>query len=144
MNAIPDNIRIFLQQHHVASLAASAHGEIWSASCFYAADLACGRLIILTSRDTRHGRLMVANPHISGTIAGQPVEISEICGIQFSAYSRLLENETERQTAVALFYQVHPAARGRNSDVWVLELNHLKLTDNQVVFGQKTVWHRQI
>ncbi|WP_246824970.1 pyridoxamine 5'-phosphate oxidase family protein [Eikenella sp. HMSC061C02] len=85
MPPLPANIHAFLTEHHVVSLAACHEGELWSASCFYVLDPVDARLIVLTGKNTQHGRLMLHNPHIAGTIAGQPARIRDICGIQFAA-----------------------------------------------------------
>ncbi|QEY23732.1 pyridoxamine 5'-phosphate oxidase family protein [Neisseria animalis] len=142
MNPIPDHIAAFFRQNHVVSLAAAHEGDIWSACCFYVPDLQAGRLIVLTSRTTRHGVLMSANPRIAGTVAGQPKSLAQIRGIQFQARAEIIEDEAERKTACALFYQAHPVARAMKSDVWALVLESVKFTDNKQVFAQKTVWQR--
>ncbi len=93
MQPIPANITQFFQTNHVVSIATYADGTIWSACCFYVFDEPAARLIVLTSQKTKHGRLMAANPHIAGTVAGQPGSITKISGIQFTARARLLEDD---------------------------------------------------
>lgn len=144
MNALPRNIAQFLSHNHVVSIAThSPASGLWSACCFYVFDEARTRLIVLTSRQTRHGGNMAASPLISGTIAGQPDSITKISGIQFQARAVCLEDEAERQAAAALFYRAHPVARAMKSDVWSLELDFIKFTDNKLVFAQKTLWSRE-
>lgn len=142
MNVLPDNIVRFLQHHHVVSIATqSPAGGLWSASCFYVFDEADAQLIVLTSRTTQHGSNMAAQPRIAGTVSGQPENITKISGIQFQARAVCLENEAARRAA-ALFYKAHPVARAMKSDVWALLLDKVKLTDNKLVFAQKTHWTR--
>lgn len=144
MNALPHNIANFLNRNHVVSIATySPESGLWSACCFYVFDEAHARLIVLTSRKTRHGYNMAAYPNISGTVSGQPNSITKINGIQFQARAVCLENESERNAAANLFYQAHPIARAMKSDVWALELNFIKFTDNKLVFAQKTLWSRE-
>ena len=144
MNPLPRNITHFLSRNHVVSLAThSPESGLWSACCFYVFDEVHARLIVLTSRQTRHGSNMAASSHISGTIAGQPDSITKISGIQFQARAVCLENEAERQAAAALFYRIHPVARAMKSDVWMLELDFIKFTDNKLIFAQKTHWSRE-
>ena len=97
MQPIPANITQFFQTNHVVSIATYADGTIWSACCFYVFDEPAARLIVLTSQKTKHGRLMAANPHIAGTVAGQPGSITKISGIQFTARARLLEDEAAKK-----------------------------------------------
>ena len=41
--------------------------------------------------------MMAVNPHIAGTVAGQPGSITKISGIQFTARARLLEDEAAKK-----------------------------------------------
>jgi uncharacterized protein YhbP (UPF0306 family) len=132
----------FINSNHVVSLATLDADGLWSASCFYAFDPEQVRLLILTSTDTRHGAAMLADPHISGTISGQPKNIRDIRGIQFSACALRLESMARHQ-ALRLYTQRHPLAKLKSTDVWSLELQQIKFTDNFSLFGHKTHWVRQ-
>ena len=143
MPTIPSVICQFFHSHHVTAIAASANGQVWSASCFYVFEAENARLIVLSSRNTLHGRMMMTNPQISGTVAGQPLNISEIRGIQFNARASLLEAPSERQVAFNLFSTIHPAAAAiPKTDVWSIKLDTIKFTDNSISFGHKTLWTR--
>lgn len=142
MQAIPNNIAKFLADNHVVSIATSAEDRLWGACCFYVFDAEQARLIILTSRKTEHGSMMAAHPQIAGTIAGQPDSITKISGIQFRATAECLEDDENRKAALSLYYKAHPVARAMKSDVWALNLDTVKFTDNKLVFAQKTYWSR--
>lgn len=139
MLPIPQPIADFIESQHVVSLACYANGELWCASCFYVTDLARHRLIILTDSRTRHGQLMLANPHIAGTIAAQPKEIQDIEGIQFQAYATRLEGE-EQAVALADYVTTFPIAEKMQSDVWAVTFQQIKFTSNRVTFGEKSYW----
>ena len=141
MQSIPNAISRFLQQNHVVSIATAANGEIWSACCFYVFEETAAQLIVLTSQTTHHGGLMLTNPQIASTIAGQPDSITKISGIQFNARAVLLDGEAAK-SARARYVRVHAAARVMKSDVWALQLERIKFTDNKLVFAQKTLWQR--
>lgn len=144
MNALPRNIAKFFQSNHVVSIATqSPEHELWSACCFYVFDEENAQLIVLTSKNTKHGGNMAKQPRISGTVAGQPDSITKISGIQFQATAKCLDDEAERKAAAALFYQAHPVARAMKSDVWALVLDTVKFTDNKLVFAKKTHWSRE-
>lgn len=143
MQAIPNNIAKFLADNHVVSIATSAEDRLWGACCFYVFDAEQARLIILTSRKTEHGSMMAAQPQIAGTIAGQPDSITKISGIQFRATAECLEDDESRKVALSLYYKAHPVARAMKSDVWALNLDTVKFTDNKLVFAQKTHWSRE-
>lgn len=142
MPPLPANIHAFLTEHHVVSLAACHEGELWSTSCFYVFDPVAARLIVLTGKNTQHGRLMLHNPHIAGTIAGQPARIRDICGIQFAARAECIDHSAERRAALDLYAQAHPIAKVFPSDIWQLQLEYIKYTSNRPVFAHKTHWRR--
>ncbi|AHG75658.1 7-cyano-7-deazaguanine reductase [Mannheimia varigena USDA-ARS-USMARC-1296] len=141
MPPIPHHILEFIQSNHVVNFAAHHNDDFWAASCFYAFDEENTRLIILTSKKTKHAQLMLENPNIVGTICDQVENIQEIEGIQFSAIAECLEGN-EANTALQIYYQKHPLARLKLSDVWELSFKTIKHTSNQVVFAQKTVWDK--
>lgn len=142
MPPIPDTICRFLRNHHVISIAACAEGKIWSASCFYVFDADAARLIVMTSKHTRHGSMLAVQPAFSATIAGQPENIAQISGIQLGGRAECLEDPSARQAALTLYYAAYPVARAMNSDVWALYPDEIKLTDNKRVFARKTHWTR--
>jgi uncharacterized protein YhbP (UPF0306 family) len=142
MPSLPESIIEFISSHHVLSLATVDSEGLWSANCFYAVDAEQARLVILSSTNTRHGAAMLANPHISGTISGQPKNIRDIRGIQFSATALRLESMARHQ-ALRLYTQRHPLAKLKSTDTWSLELQQVKFTDNFSIFGHKTHWNRQ-
>ena len=86
---------------------------------------------------------MSRSAKVAGTIAGQPDSITKISGIQFAATAALIENEADLKAAQSLFYKAHPAAQVMKSDVWALNLDNVKFTDNKLVFAQKTYWNRE-
>nr|WP_150539124.1 hypothetical protein [Actinobacillus vicugnae] len=143
MAIIPPHIIHFIQQNHVVNFAAHNQQDFWAANCFYAFDSTLARLIILTSKTTRHGQLMSENPQIVGTISAQVEAFTDIEGIQFSAQCKCLEETNERQQALSLYYKRHPLARLKSSDVWELRFDMIKHTGNKVIFAKKTIWQRE-
>ena len=137
-----DNIIQFLQQKHIVSFSVFAEQEMWSASCFYVFDLPHQRLILLTSQDSRHGKLMLKNPYISGTIINESSEVAELQGIQFNGEITPLKTP-EKTTALEAYYARFPYARTISSEVWQIRLKEVKFTDNRQTFGHKTVWESE-
>lgn len=140
MNALPESIVEFFAQHQVLSLAVSRDDSPWSANAFFAWDGERNALIILSSPETLHGRILAANPRVAGTIAGQFTDISQIHGLQYSGTCQLLDEPAERDRALALYYDRHPQARGMQAGVWEITVQQLKLTDNRLGFGTKIEW----
>lgn len=142
MQDFPEAISKFILANHVVGLATIHDGKPWAASCFYAFDTQAKAIILLTSRESRHAEGMLANTCVAGTIAGQPSSILKIRGIQFIAGARLLEGDAAND-AYHLYCGRHPIARIRKSDVWILEFEEIKFTDNSKIFAGKTLWHRE-
>lgn len=140
-NPIPQEIAAFIHHNHVVSIACCVQQELWAASCFYAFDESSQRLIILTDSRTKHGRMLLLAPQVAGTIAGQPLEVSAIEGIQFQAIATRLEHE-QQAVVLADYYSKHPIAKGRQSEVWALDLTYIKHTENRTAFGYKREWFR--
>lgn len=140
---LPSHISRFIRQNHVVSFAVYGANDFWAANCFYAFDSEQVRLIVLTDKNTRHGLLMQENAHIVGTIAAQVETLTEIEGIQFSAYCTRLTDYTACQEALDCYYVRHPIARLKPSDLWEIRLDMIKHTGNKLAFAKKTIWERE-
>lgn len=143
MKSLPEPIGDFLHEHHVVSLAACRDDVPWAASVFYAFDAVAVRLLFLSELHTRHGALLRANGRVAGTVAGQPMAIAEIRGVQFEGTAQVLDDETQRLPALDLYHARFPHARGIAAPLWAVRLRQLKLTDNRLGFGSKLQWERQ-
>lgn len=142
MICLPEPIRDFLAEHHVLSLAVCIGNRPWAANAFFAFDEPRVRLLFLSSTDTRHGEMLQANRHVAGTIAGQPLAIPQVRGLQFYGSVRVLGQNHERQSALGLYYARFPQAHGLSAPLWEIRLQHLKFTDNRQGFGSKLLWDR--
>ncbi|WP_386687324.1 hypothetical protein [Lonepinella sp. MS14437] len=142
MTQIPQSIIDFLQTHHVVSLTTMFNNELWAASCFYVFDEKNTALWVMTSQQTKHGRMMLQQAKIVGTIAGQPETIREIQGIQFTAYAKLIDDPNEYKIALAHYAEKHTMAKLLHTDIWHITFDELKFTSNKLLFAQKTYWKR--
>jgi len=132
-------IWLFLISQHVISINTHHADDAWSASLFYAADKVNTVLYVMTSEKTRHGRLMMENPIVSGTVADQTADIKQLKGIQFRAEIVLLSND-EDTAARELYVLNFPIARTHQDSIWKISFLELKLTDNTAGFGTKYNW----
>lgn len=139
----PKLIEAFLRANHVVSIATVSNGIPWAASCYYAYDEKTKSLIVLTSDQTRHGAQMLENPHIAGTVSGQPQAILEVKGAQFSGLAVLLHG-AESDAAREIYCARHPAARMMKSQIWRVHLEMIKYTDNACFPDHKLLWHKDV
>jgi uncharacterized protein YhbP (UPF0306 family) len=136
-------IKTLLRRHHLLSIATiSDHGP-WCASCFYAWDEENNTLVITTDPSTRHGSEFLANPSVAGTIALETWRVGRIRGIQFTGTISEPEGEALGR-ARRIYLKRFPYAALTDIHLWVIELNHIKLTDNRLGFGHKEVWRREV
>lgn len=144
MQPIPSHIIDFLEQNHIVNFSAHDDDDFWAANCFYALDKANARLIIFTSKKTRHAQIMLNNPKIVGTICPQVSSFTELEGMQFaeSAYC-LEEDNAQREAALKCYYERHPMARLKPSDVWELRFETIKHPGNKLLMVKKTEWARE-
>ncbi|MGP4123660.1 MAG: YhbP family protein [Sodalis sp. (in: enterobacteria)] len=133
----------FITKQHVLTLCAGNLDDIWCANCFYVFHQPAMALWLLTSPQTRHGKLIRENARVAGTIFLQSKTVALIKGVQYRGIMTcLLESETERE-ARRYYYHCFPIAKALISPLWQLDLLEVKMTDNTLGFGKKLRWQRQ-
>ena len=138
----------FLREHQVLTLAVmEADGSPYAAALFYAVDDEL-RFQVVTDPATRHGKAMLANPSVAGTIQLDRQHWHEIRGVQFHGICRQLGG-TERARAWEIygarfpFLQQPNAILTRelaNTAMWRIDTTWMRLIDNQIGFGHKEEW----
>jgi uncharacterized protein len=138
---IDQQILDFIAEHHVLTLAVSRNDKPWCASCFYVYMENENRFIFTSDDDTRHIQDVIASGNftVAGTIALETKMVGKIRGIQFSGILFRPEGE-ELKHAHRMYVRKFPIARLSKLDLWALEPDLLKLTDNRLGFGKKLVW----
>ncbi|MEQ9365404.1 MAG: pyridoxamine 5'-phosphate oxidase family protein, partial [Leptospirales bacterium] len=158
---VDPEIESFLRGRHVLSLCTgdAASGRPYAANCYYvflnadaeveSRDARCPEplFVILSDRNTRHGREMSHNPAVAGTVHVEPPPgpegVARIQGVQFTGRALLLDAEEPSPRARAAresYYAKFPYARDKAADCWLLAVDFLKMTDNTVRFGFKRFW----
>jgi uncharacterized protein YhbP (UPF0306 family) len=135
-------IRSLFRRHHLLTIATVSEKGPWCASCFYAWDEDNNTLVITTDPVTRHGAEFLINPQVAGTIALETKRIGRIRGAQFTGtVSEPTGDELSRARTVYL--KRFPYAAMTEIHLWVIQLNHIKLTDNRLGFGHKEIWNNK-
>ncbi len=132
-------IRSLLRRHHLLTIATVSEQGPWCASCFYAWDEENNTLVITTDPVTRHGAEFRSNPQVAGTIALETKRIGRIRGAQFTGTISEPAGE-ELKRARHIYLKRFPFAALAEIHLWVIKLNHIKLTDNRLGFGKKIIW----
>lgn len=134
-------IKSLFRRHHVLSIATVSERGPWCASCFYAWDEENNTLVITTDPATRHGAEFRSNPSIAGTIALETKRVGRIRGAQFTGTVSEPEGD-DLQRARRIYLRRFPYAALVDLHLWVIHLNHIKLTDNRLGFGKKIIWQK--
>ncbi len=131
-----------LRKHHLLSVATVVNDRPWCASCFYAWDSKENWFVITTDEDTLHGTGFMNNPDIAGTIALETLRVGRIRGVQFTGRITLAEGERLKKARTAYLLRF-PYAIVADLHLWIIEPDHIKLTDNRLGFGKKIIWKKE-
>ncbi|QES88655.1 PNPOx family protein [Rhizosphaericola mali] len=141
MTEINKKIIDFIDANHVISIASYHNGELWAFNAFYTFQKTTSKLIILTSKNSVHGTLLLQNSSITGTISDQTLEVSQLIGLQFSGKMYpAVENEID--IYLKKYQDKFPISKNMKETVWLVEFDKLKYTDNTLGFGAKIFWER--
>jgi len=132
----------FLQQQTCASICTvDETGKPYCFSCFYAFNETAGLIYFKSSSNAHHAALMKNNPFVAGTVLPDKLHKLSTKGIQFEA-TVLDTKQLLVKHSFAVYLKKHPMALAMPGDIWVLQLNHIKMTDSTLGFGKKIIWQR--
>ena len=139
---IDSRILDFISEHHVLTLAVARDHQPWCATCFYVYLEDENRFVFTSDDDTRHIRdaMESGNFRVAWAIALETKMVGKIRGIQFSGVMFRLEGE-ELKKARRQYLRKFPIARLTKLELWGLEPDHIKMTDNRLGFGKKLIWN---
>ena len=132
----------FFKKHHVLTIATTVNNEPWCANCFYVYLGDDNSLVFTTDKSTRHGEEFVKNPIVAGSVVLETFVVGKIRGIQFQGIvsepkGDLLEKVTKS------YIKRFPVAMLMDTHLWIVNLTHIKMTDNRLGFGKKLIWEKE-
>lgn len=139
-------IAIFLDAHHVMSLATGGPQGSHAANLFYARDGLS--LLWVSDRQSTHSRNIAINPQVSATIAPDYSDFNEVCGVQIFGTAHQLSDAAERYSARALLATRYPALQRLldrpmiekaylSAEAYRLIPNRIVMIDNRRGFSHK-------
>ena len=132
----------FLRKHHVLTIATCVNGEPWCANCFYVFLPGRNAIVFTTNHDTRHGREFLLNSLVAGSVVLETKIIGKIRGIQFQG--RISEPVGDLLAeAEKAYLKRFPVAMLMETNLWIVELTYIKMTDNRLGFGKKLIWKKE-
>lgn len=142
MIEIPERITSFIKEHHVLTLATCVAGESWCSNCFYTFIEDDAALLFTSDSDTKHIAMALQNPNVAGSIVLETKIVGKIRGIQFTG--ELIKVENSEHSKYRLKYlKKFPFAIIINTDLWIIKLSKIKMTDNRLGFGKKLYWEAE-
>jgi len=134
---IDHKIISFIDKHHLLHLSTVDNNKPYNANCFYSYNKNLNCFYISSDPKTQHGQNMLKNPNISASIALETNIIGKIQGLQITGKAIFIEND---QQAKKSYLKKFPYALAMRLDLWKLDVNFYKLTDNNLGFGKKLIW----
>ena len=121
------------------TIATTAENEPWCANCFYVYLEEENALVFTTDADTRHGEEFLKNPLVAGSVVLETIVIGKIQGIQFQGLVSEPEGDMLSKAKWAYLKRFPPAVL-MDTNLWMVKLTLIKLTDNRLGFGKKLIW----
>ncbi len=154
-NILPNEVRRYLHQHHILTLATVSGGVPQAAALFYVADDR-GRLYFLSDPGSRHCRNLSADSRVAVTIHGEEADWRRIQGLQIEGVAGPVTDPEERATAMRLYGARFPGLRkpAQSSDeqgaavlaaleqavLYRITAHWIRWIDNTKAFGHKEEW----
>lgn len=131
----------FIGEHHVLTLATVADAQPYCANLFYCYDDSRSAFIFTSDISTRHAAQAEANSRVAASIVLETSVVGKIEGLQITG--RMFRPTGDGlKRAKKLYLKRFPFAVVMDLEIWILECDNAKLTNNRLGFGKKLLWSR--
>ncbi len=135
-------IQKFILSQKAASLCCvDDAGHPYCFTCFYAFNAEEGLLFFKTSAASHHTEVMLQNSSLAGTIMPDKLNALAIQGVQWEGRLLPPQHQSSKRWATH-YYKRFPFALAMPGDVYAVQIDHIKMTDNTKGFGTKIHWYR--
>ena len=142
INKFPQKIiTSFIHKHHIFTLATSNDNKPYTCTCFYIYLDEPNLFTFTSGHTTKHINDVQKQNYVAGAVALETTMIGKIQGIQFTGYMRKLEGE-ELKIANKAYLKKFPIARLKETILWGIEPDFIKMTHNRLGFGKKLIWKK--
>ena len=139
MNVIDRRIISFINEHHILTLATANNNKPYCASCFYVYIEDKNMFVITSDFTTKHIKDVEKQNIVAGAIALETTMIGKIQGIQFTGVMKL-STENDLKIANKAYINKFPLALLKDTTLWGIFPDFLKMTHNRLGFGKKLIW----
>lgn len=139
---VTENIIDFIKQQKCMSICClNLEGLPYCFSCYYAFNSDAMQLYFKSSTDSNHVKYLNHHQKIAGTILPDKLKNLIVQGIQFEG-SIILHHEADHKLASKTYHSKFPFALVMPGEVWLIEIDSIKMTDSTQGFGKKLVWKK--
>lgn len=132
----------FIRENKIAAICCTDDDNIpYCFHCFYAFDEKNCLLFFKSSSQTFHSKLLSKNPQIAGSILPEKIEMIALKGVQLLG-TVLYKGIPDQINPGAFYHKRFPLALVKPGDVWCIQLEMIKMTDNSLLFGKKLLWNK--
>ncbi|NLY03878.1 MAG: hypothetical protein GXZ15_03455 [Campylobacter sp.] len=131
------NLDKFVKKLHILTIATMGD-ELKCANSFYAYDTLNSALIIAGSSSSEHIKSALKNSKVAGTIFRNTKIVTKIKGLQFEGIFRLA-NEKEKK----IYFSRYPFAKAIKPEIFTIEIEYAKFTNNKLKFAHKEIWKKE-
>ncbi len=133
-----ENMRAFIERHHLLTLATVHDNQPYGCSAFYAFDAEQVCFIVASEMQTRHIGNVLRNPNVAAVIALETRDVGKIQGIQVQGVMTQTTQKRDKQR----YFKHFAYAKIMQPTLWRIRIDTMKLTDNRLGFGTKLMWRR--
>jgi hypothetical protein len=141
MLSIDKRLTSFILNNHLLSLSTSKDNLPYSASCYYVYNKDKNCLIFASDPKTNHAKQFIKNNNVSATIAIDNNDYMQIQGVQLLGKAKLIELD-DLKLATQIYLARFPYAQNLTLHLWFFEIDFIKMTDNNLGFGNKIIWKK--
>ena len=138
---IDQQIILFLNEHHLLTLATSQNNKPYCCNLFYVYDQVSNQLIFSTETKTKHAQDFITNTNVAGSVALETKNVSKIQGVQLLGTIEELEGG-RLKIAKEQYIKAFSYAASMDIHLWAMPLNFIKMTHNKLGFGKKLIWEK--
>jgi uncharacterized protein len=137
-----EKINRFMQKQTCAGICClDEKGNPYCFSCFYVFNPEKVFLYFKSSASSRHASLLNKSPYVAGTIQPDKLNTITIKGIQFEGKIVRADDFILKQ-AIKKYHLKFPMAIAIPGEIWIIQLENIKMTDSTIGFGKKIFWNR--
>ncbi|MBN8668317.1 MAG: pyridoxamine 5'-phosphate oxidase family protein [Chitinophagales bacterium] len=136
-----DIIKFIRKQKTATVCTVDEQGNPYCFSCFYVFDEEKVILIYKTHANSHHVPMMTKKMEVAGTILPGKADPVIVKGVQFEGVV-IGPGDPDTTHASRDYHLRYPFALAMGGDIWVIRIQHIKMTDSSKGFGTKIEWNR--